>query len=307
MTHTLRTTLALSALLILSVSAHAQPQRDRMNPGDRNASPRERLAERNLANADPAMLRGRLEEALAESEALSERLRNAIDRLEAGDPPEEVMADALPRAMGFLRQMQDPNAERQGRPGNRLDIPGPDGETQPDAADRRPRPMSPEQIAALADRIEPRFPWLAENLRRGEGQGPGGRMSTFLAARANELLELEARDPDLAALKFEETRIRIEGAGLVRQFRQAKASGDADQLEQANANIRDMIGRQFDNRVRQQELELERLARRITAIEESLEDRADRRSDFIDEKAAEFIDRLERDGRPSQARPPRER
>lgn len=211
-----------------------------------------------------AALRERLERTISRSEAMLERHREALERLDAGESPREVLRSLRwrgPRQESARRVGAD---ERAGGP------------------ERRRDELSPEARQRLRAFLKEHLPSMDEQLSRIEAENEQAAQRLFerLAPQLREVATDLERDPAYGFLKLAELKA---GLAVVDATQRLRSAGDAsEQREAAEAELRAAIAARFDARIRLREHELERLAGRLTELHRQIRDEQESREEEID-------------------------
>lgn len=229
----------------------AEPRRDRQDAGP---------------EFDPAVAKARLSRRLEEVEREAARLREAVARLEKGDPVKDVMTDARTQLAERFRERVEERrtGERRGpdranrpdnRPGNGAGNgpdtkPGQDADAGRDAKsepkgerDGRPGagpwtgpgrgPMTAEDRDHAIRRFRENFPELGERYKSMIDADPEGaaQMIHRMSPRFQEAIELRERDPEMFKLKGQELQANIDVMIAIRRLmktRSGEGGPDAD-------------------------------------------------------------------------------
>lgn len=233
------------------------------------------------------MLRRRLGE-LGEEQ---DRLRKAIDALDKGASPEDVMRELRPpRGSGDgpdgegrpRERWRDWREGRGAADGNRPDrAEGPEGSPPTDWRD----PAVRERIAKFIRE----HPELSEPIERIKQDRPefAERMSFRLAPRIAEIMEVSDRDPELADLKLKELG---NGLATMNAFRDTRAvKDDPEKLAAARAILVARVADQFDIRARLRQHDIEQLRQRLDTLQADLDRQLSQRSQEIQKRVDEMM------------------
>lgn len=215
-------------------------------------------------------LRARLEHAVERAERTLARQREALERLEAGESPGEIMRSLRARPART-----------------------PDG---PVAADDRPRgpgvgappgaeaAVTPEARRRLRAFVRDHLPSLHEQLETIEAQDAdmGARLLDRMAPQLDEVATEMDHDPPLGYLKLAELRAGLAVVDATHRLRALPADADASRRAEAERELRTAIAARFDARIRLREQELERLAARISELHEQIKAERAERDDEIE-------------------------
>lgn len=260
----------------------------------------------------------RLLRRLEESQRQQARLAEAIKRLEAGEPVDDVM-----RELEAGRPGPDERGSRPWRDGAGMDQRNPERSDRPDRFDRpergdRPGPpgmgRSPEgQSGPDAEEVrafvQQRFPeiWRRfEDLRKASPETAERHLGRFLP-KVREAMSLRESDPAMFEMRVEEIRGGIDAMVCIREYREALSlpEGDAtrsERLAKSEGDLRRVLGEQFDLRLKLQEHELRMLSARVDSLRKEIEEKRGER----DAAVSDMLDRISRGGPPDggKGRPP---
>ncbi|MFZ2873100.1 MAG: hypothetical protein WAZ94_01310 [Phycisphaerales bacterium] len=307
-------TLILSLFLAsgsVSAALTSQPEAPRReSAGDPEGQPREGQPR----EAATARLLRRLEEAQRQQARLAE----AIKRLEAGAPVDEVM-----RELDAGRPGPDERGPRPWRDGAGMDQRIPERSDRSDRFDRpgrgdRPGPpgmgRSPEgQAAPDAEEVrafvQQSFPeiWRRfEDLRKASPETAERHLGRFLP-KVREAMALRESDPAMFEMRVEEIRGGIDAMVCIREYREALSlpEGDAtrsERLAKSEGDLRRVLGEQFDLRLKLQEHELRMLSAHVDSLRKEIEEKRGER----DAAVSDMFNRISRGGPPDgvKGRPP---
>ncbi len=220
---------------------------------------------------DPAALRARLERTIERSEAMLERHREAIARLDAGESPAEVMRSLRMRDQSGPGERPDRASDTQpGNPGG-VERPGPGRGPNPDA---NPAAEGPEAKRRLRVFLREHLPSVHEQLAQIEAQDTemGDRLFERLMPQLREVAMEMDRDPVFGVLKLTEMRAGLGVVDATQRLRSLGSDAPNDQRSKAEAELREAIAARFDARMKLREHELERLARRITDLHDQIKE-----------------------------------
>lgn len=244
---------------------------------------------------DRGALRVRLERRLEQVRRDEERLTQALEKLEAGEPLEEVRGAAEGPRDGPRGR---PGPGRRGAGGPRPDGPPPPGGPPPQGR------VDPHAIMEFIRAHTPELAARLDELRRRDPQA-ADRLMERLQGRVREVLS--ERDPALREARTAEFRHMPRMFEVSRRFTQAIRRG-APEAEAAAARtaLRSAIGEQFDLRLKRHQAEISVLEERVTRIRREVEDYTTRREQVIDaalERAEKRAREPERDGDAPDAPP----
>lgn len=239
---------------VLGLGAFAQPSGEGETP----------VPERERSDREHAALRERLERTIERNEAMLERHREALERLDAGEPPREVI-----RSLRWRGAPQD--AQRGAEPDDR-----------PEGRDRRPEELTPETRQRLRAFLREHLPSMDEQLGRieEENEQAARRLFDRLAPQIREVHADIERDPAYGALKLAELKAGLAVVDATQRLRSIDAESEARAA--AEEQLRSAIADRFDARMRLREHELERLANKLTALHRQIRDEQESRQEEID-------------------------
>ncbi len=273
---------AVGASLLLAGVGLAQP--GAADP-EQPRRPREAAATR---SEDPAQLRARLERTIARTESMLERHREALERLDAGESPAEVMRSLRSReplaedGSAGGSPARGPNTEGPGPRGGG----GPEGESGGGGRtgiggpmDRTVSELTPETRRRLRAFLRDQIPSVHEQLAEIEQQdrAMGDTLFDRMIPQLHEIVTEMDRNPAFGALKLEEMRTGLGVVDATQHLRSLPANASPETKAAAETALRDAIAARFDARMKMREHELERLAARISELHEQIkEERAGR-------------------------------
>lgn len=233
--------------------------------------------------------RARLERRLQEARRVVERLEQAIERLDAGERPGEVLRDL--------------------EPGGNVRPPRDDAPAGALRGERAPAPVTPEQLRELMAFSREHVPGLARRLAAARESDPGAaeRVLTRLAPRLMELRRLRDQEPDLFEIRRRELLAGLALAEAQRKLAEhVRAGAPEEQVNAARADLRAALAEVFDARAAAEVRELHQLRERLAALEAAINARRADRDRALDAQVEE-AERSIRAGTPPEARPRRPR
>lgn len=224
---------------------------------------------------DPAALRIRLERMISRGKEMAERGQAALDKLDAGAPASEVLNE--------LRSVE-PNRRGRDEPGSKGEDPrraGPEGAPpEQGISDHR-------QIHAF---LKSEFPALWANISPIVEQDPrsAARLVERMAPQIREILALQRSQPELAQIKTQQMRVRLDFVEASRLYRQTISDPKATDSDRADAldRIRVLAAKRFDVDLSAKQFEIDRLEARLDELRASLSSYEDRRDDEIQQMTA---------------------
>lgn len=255
--------------------------------GDR---PGDRL---DAAARDPKQLNAIIDRMLEQNNRIERRLTEAKAKLEAGTPPEEVIrALREARAGNMADQFFQNWRERQGGDANSQ---GPMFEKPPGGG---PDAEQREELMRFIREVRPEF---AARLERWQKDEPGAYRAVIghLMMQAIDTFRERDRDKQLFELRKDDLRASIfivEKAAEVRAEQAASQSAnkgqpESEQFIRAKAELRELMGKGYDSRVRVREYEAEKLARRLEETRARIQETKDVREQMLDRAVQQLLER----------------
>jgi hypothetical protein len=306
---------ALPLMLLLSCGAAAASAQESEKPASTTAQPEGRPARGERPGpggvGDGRMLKERLQSRIDEMDRVRERVREAIERLDQGAAPGEVMRDLAPlfRSLGRgegqgrgeddeLTNMPYPPRRGEGPPGDMHDRPGPEngnGVRGEGRGDREPGDMmgdrpgrgggpgnrqgnfGPEDREKMLEQLRQNAPELAARLEAMNRAEPAmaQRFGGKLFPRVREALAIREERPELFKLKIREITNAAVVFDSVRQFRDASrgkgGTPDAAKVEECETALRTALAEQYDIRREILTIEVNDLSRHLEKMRADLE------------------------------------
>lgn len=254
------------------------------------------------AATERAVLRERLERQLENLERRRDQLRDALDRLDAGAPIDDVRADLLPeraegRGFGRGPGSAGPSADR-GAPG---DGRGPRREMLPPGAPNDAAPPSPEQVERMLRFLRAHKPEVAADLEALREKDPEAfeRKLAEIGPRLQSLIGRFDEAPERLKTMMELRRTDDVAFDLARRIVNGDTSGT-----DLTTQLRETVARGFDLRRSLHEQEIDDTRARLDDLETRADEMTTNRDRMIDRHVAELID-MAASGEPMPA--PRER
>lgn len=230
-----------------------------------------RQSERTEQSAvDRQALRDRLERAIERGKAMLARHQVALERLEAGESPADVMSSL--RARGLSRDVQRPTVSLTGQdrpagpPRGSPDRERPGAEHTPG---RENAELTPELRRQLRQFLRENLPSVEAHVSEIEGSDRQAAQRLFerLVPQLREIMADTQQDPAYGALKLDEMRAGLAVVDATQQLRRLGTDPSAtDARAEAEQALRQAVGARFDSRMRLREHELERLALRLSSL-----------------------------------------
>lgn len=216
---------------------------------------------------DSEGLRAQLERMSAFAERMLEKNKKAIEMLDDGADPSQVM-----------RTLRTPDLERFSR-----DVQPVRG--HPVSADREPR-ISDQRLDEARVFIAKNLPRMDEQLSKVDRLGPSAsrKIVSRMAPRILDIIDTGRVDPELSGLKLDDLRSGLSYVEATRILRVTMRDRpeDADALREAERGVLDAARARFDAQVKLKEHEISRLSERIQELRGALDDLNDQRDSFIE-------------------------
>lgn len=269
----------LLALTAASPSVLAQPDRGFKQPEPAMAAPGDRNDKDNMG--DPAE---RLRHRLADLDAERTRLESALNRLDAGEPWDEVRAEVLePNGPGLVDRPERP-----------------DGQGEPRQRGKFAGRLDDSRLLELLAKVDPE---AAERFTQMRDRNPGlaRRLLQNSAPKLQQLAMLEKSDPALYEVQAEEFRLERQIMHTAMSLHTAIAGDEAPgpdnaSIDETRTQLRELVGRQVDLQIRGQRIKLASAKGRLDELGESIEARAGTRESVIDERVDRIMERAVRSG-----------
>ncbi len=262
---------------------------DRRPAGDR--APR-RPGEPGFLDAaahDPKLLGVAIDRMLADVTKAMTRLQEAKKQLEGGTPPEEVFRSLREARAGALADRFVVNWRDHQRDDSAGRVPlfeRPQG---------GPPTGSPEQLDELLRFVREVRPQLADKLEKWQKDDQKAFRLVIgrLMPKANDAFRERNRDEKLYELRKEDLRQSIfvveKSAELRRMQRELKGEAPTPQFETEKSELREMMGKAYDARVRVREYETAQLAKRLADAQSKIQETKDAREKLLDRAVDEVL------------------
>lgn len=308
-----------AALLAMAGGVWAQPERsgeagmsaDPARQTEQDDRPVRARGER--PPLDGTALRQWLQRGLERSRGTAERLEKAIADLDAGKSPREVveLLDRTAERGSLLAPLLGPGGLGGGPGGRDLGGAGPADGLFGGQTGGPPRPLSPDERAAVRSALADLVPDVARQLEEFAKREPRGaeRLLNSLAGRLRGAGELRERDPELFELHREEIRNFFDVVRLTREVIDARREGEqgAERLASLREQVGQVVARQFDARLKMQARQVDDLHRRAEGLRKEIDKLRERRDQVIAERTDAIFRDAERGARGPEGRPGRER
>lgn len=271
------------------------PPREDRRPGDERRRGGDRFDSpllRESASHDPKLLKDIIDRMLEQNNRIEKRLLDAKTKLEAGTPPEEVFrmlreARAGNMADVFFQNWRERREEANSQ-GPMFDKPkvGPGG---------GPDPQQREELMQFIREIRPEFAAKLEEWQKSEPRAFRAVIGHLLMQAVDTFHERD-RDVQLYELRKEDLRTSIlvvEKSTEVRaiQMSEPKGQADSEKLTKAKAELRELMGKGYDARVRVREYEADKLAKRLDETRSRIQETKDVREQMIDKAVTQLLER----------------
>lgn len=288
--HRLRTfpSVAAGLAVTLAASSYAQPDpSDRPERPPRNAERTDRGEAR--PDWDEAALRERLQRRLDESERATDRLREAIARLDAGDAGPDV-ARELGRE--FLQDRgRDGRRGMQGAPRG-----GPRDRGEGFAPWRgRPEPISDAERAELRAFVQEHLPRLHDRMTMMAERNPEAAAAGLarLAPRLRDIQQGFDGGP-VGRARLAEFQAGMDVIDAGRELRSAmRRDASEEDIASARASLRSAVEAGYDARLAVAEAEIIELEARVNELRERLADATSNRDADVAQKVDELAERMQ--------------
>jgi hypothetical protein len=246
-------------------------------------------------------LRARLQRRLDDSRRSQQRLEQALERLDSGTAPAEVLSDLDSFGHTGGRERSGAARDRSGAPDHQPGAGGHDGPPSSRGDHRRadaPAPAaqapSRDQILAFLDEHAPR---LAQRLRRSMSDNPPQADGLFqrFSPRIGEIIQLREQDPVEFTIRVDEFKGGIALFDAAGHLREAFRTGaDSAAIEKESSAVRALVAQQFDYKIRRHQHEIDSLQERMTKLRTDLDAQLKDRDAAIDKQAQHIIDSARR-------------
>ncbi len=249
-------------------------------------------------------LRRHIDERLTQTKRITQRLEEALQRLDAGDDVRELkdVIDAIPtftRRGGTNPSVPGPgpgNPNANSQPNNPTTSPREREHAAPGMKPERPaaglfgfdaepvRPLSPEEIDDTVAHLREHNAEAADQLERLREEQPAvfRRVVEWLATRTGAIREARERgDRPMVKARWDEVRAMLDMFRIAKALEQHGTAADPAAKDQLQASMRDALGRQFDARMEVQALQIAALEKRTGEMRKNLETLREKRDEVI--------------------------
>jgi DNA repair exonuclease SbcCD ATPase subunit len=269
-----------AAALAAAVLVGAQPQTTGSSPPPTPV--RQSTSKATRENVE-AFIRRRM----ADLQRRHDALESALTKLESGADPGQVR-DELQPTRQTARGVEGAG-ERRGE--------------QPNRPEAEPRQKDPDARAADRERalvfIKEFMPRLGERLDQLRGQNPelAGRLLDRLSGKIDDLRATRAFDEDLFRLKVDELGGALEVMRAQRAAMEAiRRNAPTEELTKLKGELRTAIGAHFDQQIKVQERDADKLAERIERLRNEISARRAERDKAIERE----LESMTKRGQPGQ-------
>ncbi|MGV6813767.1 MAG: hypothetical protein ACWA5W_02015 [Phycisphaerales bacterium] len=237
----------------------APPDHEPPGPGDRRDNPRLGVE----IQINPDALRARLMRSMERAQRIIDTHTAAIEKLDAGASPREVLAEIKNNGNFRDNQRMRPPTREHGGPPN-----GPGG-------------LSPKEKHRLQTFLQENFPELWENFAPVAKLNPqaADRLLARMGPQIREILMLEEHEPELADIKKREMRAGLVFVEASRLYRKAKNTPNAsdEEIQAAYERMREVAAERFDIQLEAKSYEISKLEARLNEFKSSVESAKDSR------------------------------
>ena len=159
------------------------------------------------------------------------------------------------------------------------------GATQPTSRPAPPR-LSEERIGELMDRMKTEQPDMYQHMQELQKTRPAA-FARMIVDVDRSVRQMDALPPELRESFRQLREDNIRAADLVKQIRNAQ---DQTEKQRLTEELQQVVSRQFDNMQKKREYDLQQLTRRLDDLKHELNDRAARRSEFIDTRVKTLLE-----------------
>jgi len=247
------------------------------------------------AEFSPEQARERLRDRLEQVEGEAAALREAVRRLDAGEPWEDVRATLPWRegAPGGFERLRE-------RPGDGADEGPMRGARERWREGRRERfePLTPEESAELVALLREVDPEGAARFEAFEGERPAmaPRLLRMIEPRLREIERLRETDPGRSEALAEQFRVESAIMHTARTLHETVAGGAGGDLDAARERLRALVSRQVDLQLELRALDLERGADRLEKARLAVAEERAKRDEMIAERVDRILERAIRGG-----------
>ena len=231
----------------------APSDHERAGPGDRRSKPRLGVE----IQINPDALRARLMRSIERAQRIIDTHTAAIEKLDAGASPTEVLAE--------IKNKGDFRSAQRVRPPTRKQDGHPDG----------PGGLSPKEKHRLQTFLQENFPELWENFAPVVRLNPQGadRLLARMGPQIREILMLEEHEPELADIKKREMRAGLVFVEASRLYRKAKNTpGVSDEeIQAAYERLKEIAAERFDIQLEAKSYEISKLEARLNEFKSSVD------------------------------------
>lgn len=240
---------------------------------------------------DPKQAKELLDRLLEENARNNRRLNEAKQKLEGGAAPEEVWRSLREARAGnmadrFFQNWRERQRQDAGAQGPMFERKG-GGPGAPD-------PQTRAELLQFIREIRPEF---AEKLDTWQKDAPKafGMVLQHLMMQAADTFRERDRDKQLYELRKEDLRdsiLVVEKSTEVRRMQEdAKGKSDSPEFAKAKAELRELMGKGYDARIRVREYEADKLAKRLDETRARIQETKEVREQMLDRAVTQVLER----------------
>lgn len=244
------------------------------------------------AARDPKLLKDMIDRMLEQNGRIGRRLTDAKTKLDAGSSPEDVIrmlreARAENMAGQFFQNWRERQRDEQGPQGSMFEKP-PGGPGSP---------FDPEQREELMKFIREVRPEFGAKLDKWQNDEPKAFRAVIGRLMIQGIDTFRERDHDKQLYELRKDDLRnsiyvVEKASEVIAMQASnKASTENEQFNKAKSELRDLMGKGYDSRVKVREYEAERLAKRLEETRARIQETKDVREQMLDKAVTQLLER----------------
>ncbi|MGH7245142.1 MAG: hypothetical protein ACREJD_17135 [Phycisphaerales bacterium] len=250
------------------------------------------------ASRDPKALGDMLDRMLEQNGRIERRLTDAKEKLDAGASPEEVFrmlreARAGDMAGQFFQNWRERQRDDQDAQGPMFEK-QPGGHGGPGGGGGGPDPQQREELLKFIREVRPEFASKLEQWQKDEPKAFGAVIGHLFMQGVDTFRERD-RDAKLYELRKEDLRASIliveKSTELRRVQIESKGQPESQEFVKAKAELRDLMGKGYDSRVRVREYEAERLAKRLDETRARIQETKDVREQMLDKAVQQLLER----------------
>jgi len=253
----------------------------------------DRTGERwDAAARDPKLLKEMIDRMLEQTGRIEKRLTDAKTQLEAGKSPEEVVrmlreARAENLAGQFFQNWRERQRDDQGSQGPMFEKPpgGPGSALDPEQR---------EELMKFIREVRPEFGAKLDAWQKDEPKAFRAVIGRLMMQGIDTFRERD-HDKQLYELRKEDLRNSIfvveKATEVLAMQTSNKALPENEQFNKAKAELRELMGKGYDSRVKVREYEADRLAKRLEETRAKIQETKDVREQMLDKSVAMLLER----------------